>query len=143
MEKSTTCEIDTVWKRYDPFDPEQVPFEDGIYFALVESPSIPGAKSDYGIVKKKFCTRVTDLGPALYLKPASLLKEFRDFICEKYKYGIFTEPDLEVFPNYSQDLIIAFRVTPTNLITDDLVHKFVTIGEFDVALEETEDRLNQ
>ena len=143
MDKVKYCTVKSRWMHYDPSDPAQVPDEDGDYFALVKEPFTKDVISSYKIYIMHFCTTVTDLVPDAILRPVSLQREYLEFLKEKYKYGAFTEPGSDTLPNYTQDHIIAFRIRTLDLVTEDLVNVFTAVDEFDVALKEAEDRLNQ
>lgn len=139
MGKTNDWIITSVWKRYDPTDPEQAPEEDGEYFVLMKGRV---DRDGYRIVLMTFCKNVWDLISVSAI-PGYEREEFLQFMKKKYKYGAFTEPMMGILPNYPQDRIIAFRTGPVDSIIDDLVKVFVTEDKFDVALEEAEDRLNQ
>lgn len=138
MEKTNECKITSIWKRYDPSDPKQVPEEDGDYFVLVQDSQ--GVDYVIWVMQYHKDISVLNIGGGL---SAYARSDFMEFISNKYKYGAFTEMMMNCMPHYSQNQIIAFRTVPVDSIIDDLVKEFVTKDEFDVALEEAEERLNQ
>ena len=139
MEKPNECIITSVWKRYDPADPEKVPKEDGEYFVIIKGRV---DRDWYRIVPMTFCKNIWDL-ISINAMPEYEREDFLQFMKEKYKYGAFTEPLMGILPNYPQERIIAFMGRHADLIIKDLVNVFVTSDEFDKTLKEAEDRLEQ